>query len=445
VRRPLRVLASVLVALGAGGGLAVAQDALRAASAPPEIVTDLEGPLFLLQGMAAGAPAVERCVTVYPRGGTADDLALYGAVSGGLAGRIQQEVVAGRAEDGIRATRDCGGFVPDRTLWNDTLDNFPTSSAPLVDPAPLQPGEPRVYRFRVRLIGAEPPPLDQLAEQDLEWRAELDPIVPTTPTSTTVVTETITIPGEKQVPTTPVPAPTLVPAPRPACATEPGERPIRVFVVDGRRVTLIVGPMRRLRPGEPLSVRLRDPAGVVFRASYELDGRPLPADGDRPWRAAVPVTALADGTSRLRVRVKTNGGEVRFGHVDLRPRPCAPVVRAAALAPRPSSITLDLDLGVTVRRVGVALPPGVAVARRGLSATASSRRPVPIGQRDGHVLLGAVRKGTALRVHVPVDAASRHALAVARCARMELVLRLEPVVGEPRYVKTPLMGRGGGC
>lgn len=457
MRRPVRLALSVLVALGAGGGLAAAQVVLRA-QAPPEIVTDLEGPLFSLQSMTPGAAPIERCVTVYPRGGRADDVFVSGDVRGDLAPLVREEITAGRAADGVRASRSCDGFVPQTVLWTGTLDTFPTDGAPLRDAAPLAPGEPRVYRFRASLVDDQGPvPLDWQAEQDLRWRAELDPVAPPT-TGTTVVTQTETVtvpgaPGPAPAPVTPAPpAPAPAPAPAapkapaaPACVDQPAERPTRYFVVRGRRVALIVGPTRRLRAGEPLTLRVRDPKRQVRQATFELDGRRLEASSRRPWRATVDMEDLAPGTSRVLVRLVDRTGRVRYGRVELRRRPCPVLVRATAYDARPGGIVLHLDPGIAVRRIGLKLPRGVRIQRRGLRAAANPRRRVAFRVRRGRVTFGAVRQGTALRLKLPATRRSRRALALARCARSPIVVRIDPVRGKPRYVKVPLQGRGGGC
>jgi hypothetical protein len=429
VRRGPRIAATALVALAAGGGLAAAEDVLRFAL-PPEIVTDLEGPLFVLEGMVPGVP-VERCVTIYPRNGKADRVFLSGTTRGALAPLVHQQVVAGRAADGIRAGRDCQGFEADRTLWSGTLDQFPAADAPLQDGAALRPGEPRVYRFRVWLPAGASPPLDQLAEQDLEWAAELDelPPPPTTPTVT------VTVPGQPQVLQTPAPPP-------PTCSRQPAERPSRTFTVDGRRATFLVGPARRVRPGEPLVLRVRDAAGVVHRATYTIDGRRIPSSAGRPWKAALPTAAVADASSVL-VRVQTVGGAVKYGRVVLRARDCPPIVRAVAPAGS-SSIVLDVDPGTTVARVGVSLPRGVRAtpATRVLSAAGPR---LALAARGARLALGAIPGGSSVRVRVPVAASSRSALALARCAGSDVLVRLEPI-GEPvRWVRVPLQGRAGGC
>lgn len=449
MRRPLRLALSLLVALGAGGGLAVAQVALRTA-APPEIVTDLEGPLFSLQAMTPGAAPVERCVTVYPRGGRADDVFLSGDVTGALAPRVREEITAGRAADGVRATRSCGGFVPETTLWSGPLSDFPTDGLPLRDPAPLAPGEPRVYRFRASLDDSGGPvPLDQQAEQNIRWRAELEAVPP--PATATVVTETqtVTVPGPAPVPVTPAAAPAPAPgshAPRSdACVTEPGERPTRYFMIEGRRVAFIVGPARRLRAGEPLTLRVRDPKHKVRRATYEVDGRRIDAGAERPWRGELSVRRLSSGTSRVLVRLVDRRGRVRYGRVELRSRPCPVLARATAYDARPGGIVLHLDPGVAVKRIGLGLPDGVKVARRGMRAAATPRRRVAFRVRRGRVVFGRVRGGTSLRLKLPVTMRSRRALALARCARSHVVVRIDPVKGPRRYMKVPLQGRGGGC
>lgn len=458
--KPLRVLLTVLVTLVAGGGLAVAQEALQATPKPPEIVTDLEGPLFLLEQMTPGVP-IERCVTVYPRAGTAGALLLSARVVGSLTHLVHQEVTAGSATDGVRATRTCEGFEPERDLWAGSLDEFPTEDAPITDAASLAPGRPRVYRFRVWVAETAVLRLDELAEQDLTWTAELEPVVPPTtapPTTAPPTTVTVTTPAVTQTATTPVRPPATVtaappkgvPVPitpsapiAPSCVAQPSERPSATVVVGGRRATFIVGPTRRLRAGEPLVLRVRDTAGVIARATYEVDGRRLPAAATRPWRARMPVAVLRRGGSRVVVRIETTEGAVRYRHVDLRPSGCPSIVRAIAPAATPDRLVLSLDPGRALRGATVVLPSGVATADTAVRTTSGLR--VVAVPRNRRLALGPMPAGVQLVLTTRVGGAHRDALDAARCGRAPVKLRLDPVDGPSQWVVVPLQGRGGGC
>jgi hypothetical protein len=194
-------------------------------------------PLFTLRGMQPGDPPVDRCIAVRASGGSALRLLVSGTVAGSLlAADMRMEVAAGQGTapgDG----HSCAGFVPERELWAGALADFPAVGAPAVDDAPLPSGTTRVYCFRVELpLGATGAGGAQ-ATQDIRWAAELEP-------DPAHRTEGASAAGG-----------------RPGrCAAVLGDFPRRTFVVAGRRVTLLLGPVRLIAADTPLGLRVKSPA-----------------------------------------------------------------------------------------------------------------------------------------------------------------------------------------
>lgn len=171
-RERLLAVASALLLLGSGAVFALANDG---PSEPPSIALDGDGPLFELQGMQPGDPPAERCIALTAQGGAATRLELSGTSGGPLASRLRMAVEDGSAPAGDPgATRDCTGFDGARPLWSGTLADFPAEGAPAVSAGTLPAGERRVFRFRVWLPAGAVVGANEVAEQTIRWRAELE-------------------------------------------------------------------------------------------------------------------------------------------------------------------------------------------------------------------------------------------------------------------------------
>ena len=426
LRTRLSLTGAVLVAAGLGTALALGagNDA-----GPPSIDADSGTALFALRGMRPGDPSVERCIAIQAIGGSASRLTVSAAVEGRLANYLHMEVAAGQGPAPGDA-HSCAGFVSERELWSGTLKEFPKAGAPAVDDAPLAAGGSRVYRFRVDL---SPPATDaagQQATQDIRWTAELEPA------------PAIEVAGTREA--------------NGRCASVVGDFPRRTFMVAGRRVTLLVGPVRLVTADVPLGLRVKSPPGLVRSASYRVDGRPISAGTQWPWSAELAPRRLHAPTTTITATIRPVHGRRQSGSVSLRVRRCPTVARAVAGDAHPRSMLLRFDSGRVLSGATVLLPPGVEPGTpsgritvwavdgtRTWSLRASGGPSVRArGRRLEVADLPAGASLVELRLDFPSSAWA--ALARARCARARLTTRLATPTGITT-VRHRLLGRGGGC
>jgi hypothetical protein len=387
--------------------------------------------LFSLRGMQPGDGPVDRCIALRANGGSAPRLSISGAVAGGLSADLRMEVAAGQGAapgDG----HACAGFVPERELWAGALRDFPAAGAPAVDDAPLRSGTSRVYRFRVELPAGATGAGGAHATQDIRWTAELEP----DPVPRSQVAGVVVSSGR--------------------CASVVGDFPRRTFVVAGRRVTLLLGPVRLIAADTPLGLRVKSPRGLVRSASYRVNGRPIAAGAQWPWSAEVAPTLLRAPTTTIAVTIRPAGGRSQSGSVSLRVRPCPTVARAVAGAAHPRSVLLRFDSGRELRGATVLLPTGVVpgTPRGQIAVWANGRRrawPLPTNGRPsvrarGRRLEVADLPSDAGLVEIRLDLprSAWPALARARCTRARLTTRLATVL-TVTTVHHQLLGRGGGC
>jgi hypothetical protein len=425
VRTRLSLTGAVVVVAGIGTALALGADGDGGA---PSIDVDSGVPLFTLRGMQPGDPAIERCIAVTASGGSARRLAISAAVAGGLAADLRMDVTAGQGPppgDG----HSCAGFVPERELWAGDLADFPAAGTAAIADAPLPSGRHRVYRFRVELPAGATGAGAANATQDIRWTAELEP------------TPRIQVAG-------------VIETSR--CASVVGDFPRRTFVVAGRRVTMLVGPVRLVTANTPLGLRVKSPKGLVRSASYRVQGRPLAAGTRWPWSAELAPMRLHAPTTAIDVTVRPVRGRAQSGTVSLRVRRCPTLARAVAGDAHPRSIVLRFDSGRELRGASVLLPAGVEPGtprgeitvwangrRRAWPVRASGRPSVRArGRRVEVADLPANATLVEIRLDLPRD--SWPALTRARCARAALTTRLATAIGVTT-VRHDLLGRGGGC
>jgi hypothetical protein len=434
IRRSLRTrLCLTGAVLGAAGlGTALALGAAGEGGAP-SIEVDSSVPLFTLRGMAPGDAPVDRCIAVSASGGSAPRLSISAVVSGGLAPDLRMEVAAGPGPL-PGAGHSCAGFVPERQLWAGALADFPTAGAPVVDDAPLPSGAHRVYRFRVELPstatgtgGAQ-----ATATQDIRWTAELEP----DPTSRIEAEGSIVGTG--------------------SCAAVVDDFPRRTFVIAGRRVTLLLGPVRLITADTALGLRVKSPKGLVRSATYRVDGQPIAAGTQWPWSADVAPARLHAPTTDITAIVRPVRGPSQSGTVSLRVRPCPTLARAVAGYAHPRSIVLRFDSGRALRGATVLLPAGIepgtprgeiivwAGNRQRTWPLRASGRP-SVRARGRRLEVADLPAGAGLvEIRLGLPRATWAALALARCARAQVTTRLATAT-RVTIVRHPLLGRGGGC
>jgi hypothetical protein len=424
----LGLTGAVLVAAGVGSALALGSGGGGDA---PSIDVDSSVPLFTLRGMQPGDAPIERCIAVSASGGSAPRLLVSAAVSGSLAADLHVEVAAGQGAppgDG----HSCGGFVPERELWAGALADFPTEGAPAVDDAPLPSGTHRVYRFRVELPLTATGTGGALATQDIRWTAELEP----DPTAGLEVEGSIGASG--------------------SCAAVVGDFPRRTFVVAGRRVTLLLGPVRLITADTALGLRVKSPKGLVRSASYEVNGQPVAAGARWPWSAEVAPARLDAPTTAITTTIRPVDGRSQAGTVSLRVQPCPTLARAVAGDAHPRSMLLRFDSSSALRGATVVLPAGVepgtphgeitvwADGRRRAWPLRASGRP-SVRARGRRLEVADLPTGTGLvEIRLDLPRATWAALAHARCARAQMTTRLA-TASRVTTVRHPLLGRGGGC
>lgn len=428
LRTRLSLTGVVLVAAGLGTALALGADN---DPGPPSIDADSGTALFALRGMRPGDAAVERCIAIQAIGGSASRLAVSAAVAGSLSADLRMEVATGRGPAPGDA-HSCAGFVPERELWAGTLADFPTAGAPAVDDAPLPAGGSRIYRFRVALPPSVTGADGAQATQDIRWTAELEPH----PAPAIEVAGTREADGR--------------------CASVVGDFPRRTFVVGGRRVTLLLGPVRLVTADVPLGLRVKSPPGLVRSASYRVDGQPISAGTLRPWSAEVAPRRLHAPTTTIAATITPVHGRRQSGSVSLRVRPCPTVARAVAGDAHPRSMLLRFDSGRALSGATVLLPPGVEPgapsgritvwAVDGARTWSLRARGGPSVRARGRRLEVADLPAGASLVEIRLDFPSSAwaALARARCARARLTTRLATPFGITT-VRHRLLGRGGGC
>jgi hypothetical protein len=428
LRTRLGLTGAVLVAAGLGTALALGAAGDGGA---PSIDVDSGVPLFTLNAMQPGAPAVERCIAVSASGGSALRLSVSAAVAGNLAADLRMEVATGQGPppgDG----HSCAGFVPERELWAGALADFPAAGAPAVEDAPLASGASRVYRFRVELPPTAAGASGTTATQDIRWTAELEP----DPVPRIEVAGVLESGGR--------------------CAAVVGDFPRRTFVVAGQRVTLLLGPVRLVAADTPLGLRVKSPKGLLRAASYRVDGHPVAAGRQWPWSAEVAPALLRAPTTAIAVTIRPARGRSQSGTVSLRVQPCPTVARAVAGDAQPRSMLLRFDSGRDLRGATVVLPAGVepGTPRGEITVWTNGReRAWPLrangrpsvrarGRRLEVADLPARTSLVEVRLDLPQSAWP--ALARARCNRAQITTRLATAL-TVTTVRHPLLGRGGGC
>lgn len=399
----------------------------------PSLIADSTAALFQLAGLRPGDAAQERCIAIAARGGATARVEVSGEVAGALAAALVMEMTVGQGPapgDG----HSCAGFVPERELWSGRLADFPTTAVPAVDVTSLASHGHRVYRFRAQLPVDAVAGAGQTATQTIAWRAQLEPDR-----------------GDGSQATT-------------GCAEVPAERPREAFVIAGRRVTFLVGPVRLIGPGRPLYLRVKAPVGTVGSVSYRVGGRELRAGNDPPWEALVAVNELRRPRTEVVVTVVPVDGRPRRTTVVLSLARCPTLARAVAGGRQASLLLLRLDSTHGIRGASVTLPAGVELGlargrvsvwgagpdgvRRAVgtldgSATVGSGLP-SIRVRERRIELTGVPPGSGLvELALVVPAGVRPALAGARC-RATIVTRLATDDG-PVTVRHRLLGRGGVC
>jgi hypothetical protein len=432
IRRSLRTRLSLTgaVLVAAGLGTALALGAAGDGGAPSTDV-DSAVPLFTLRGLAPGDAPVERCIAVSASGGSAPRLSISAVVSGPLAPDLRMEVAAGRGPS-PGAGHSCAGFVPERELWAGALADFPTAGAPAVDDAPLLSGSHRVYRFSVELAPTATSTGEAKATQDIRWTAELEP----DPTPRAEVEGSIVADG--------------------SCAAVVGDFPRRTFVIAGRRVTLLLGPVRLITADTALGLRVKSPRGLVRSTTYRVDGQPIAAGTQWPWSADVAPARLHAPTTDITTIIRPARGPSQSGTVSLRVRPCPTLARAVAGDAHPRNIVLRFDSGRALRGATVLLPAGVepGTPRGEVTVWASGRqrtwplrasgRP-SVHARGRRLEVAELPAGAGLvEVRLDLPRATWAALARARCARAQITTRLA-TAARITIVRHPLLGRGGGC
>jgi hypothetical protein len=432
IRRSLRTRLSltgaVLVAAGLGTALAIGADGDGGA---PSIDVDSGAPLFTLRGMAPGDAPIERCIAVTASGGSAPRLSISAVVSGGLAPALRMEVAAGQGPP-PGAGHSCAGFVPERELWTGALADFPTAGTAAVDDVPLLSGTHRVYRFRVDLPSTATGTGGAQATQDIRWSAELVPDP----------TPGFEFQGSNVA--------------RSSCAAVVGDFPRRTFVVGGRRVTLLLGPVRLITADTALSLRVKSPKGLVRSATYRIDGQPIVAGRQWPWSADVAPARLRAPTTNITTIVRPVRGPSQSGTVSLQVRPCPTLARAVAGGAHPRNLVLRFDSGSALRGATVLLPTGIepGTPRGEITVWASDRRRAwplrasgrpSVRARGRRLEVADLPAGAGLvEIRLDLPRATWAALARARCARAQVTTRLATAAGVTT-VRHPLMGRGGGC
>jgi hypothetical protein len=432
IRRSLRTRLSltgaVLVAAGLGTALALGAAGDGGA---PSIEVDSGVPLFTLRGMAPGDAPIERCIAVTASGGSAPRLSISAVVSGGLAPALRMEVAAGQGQP-PGAGHSCAGFVPERELWAGALADFPTAGTAAVDDAPLLSGTHRVYRFRVDLPATATGTGGAHATQDIRWSAELVP----DPT-----------PGFESQGSN---------VARGSCVGVIGDFPRRTFVIAGRRVTLLLGPVRLITADTALGLRVKSPKGLVRSASYRINGQPIAAGTQWPWSADVAPASLHAPTTEITTIIRPVRGPSQLGTVSLPVRPCPTLARAVAGGAHPRDIVLRFDSGSALRGATVLLPAGIepGTPRGEITVWAGDRprawplrasgRP-SVRARGRRLEVADLPAGAGLvEVRLDLPRATWAALARARCARAQVTTRLA-TAARVTTVRHPLMGRGGGC
>jgi hypothetical protein len=428
LRTRLSLTGAVLVAASLGTALALGAAGDGGA---PSIDVDSSVPLFTLPAMPPGDPPIERCIAVTANGGSAPRLLVSAAVSGNLAADLRMEVAAGQGTppgDG----HSCAGFVPERELWAGALADFPTAGAPAVDDAPLPSGAHRIYRFRVELPSAATGASAAQATQDIRWTAELEP----DPSPSAEVAGVLVA--------------------RSRCASVVGDFPRRTFEVAGRRVTLLLGPVRLITADTPLGLRVKSPKGLVRSASYRVDGEPVAAGTQWPWSAEVAPRRLHAPYTEITAVIRPARGRSQSGTVSLRVRPCPTLARAVAGGAQPRSMLLRFDSGSALRGATVMLPAGVEPGtprgeitvwadggRRAWPLRASGRPSVRA--RGRRLEVADLPAGAGLvEVRLDLPSSTWAALARARCARAPMTTRLA-TASRVTTVRHQLLGRGGGC
>ena len=428
LRTRLGLTGAVLAAAGLGTALALGAAGDGGA---PSIDVDSSVPLFTLPAMPPGDPPIERCIAVTANGGSAPRLFVSAAVSGNLAADLRMEVAAGQGTppgDG----HSCAGFVPERELWAGALADFPVAGAPAVDDAPLPSGAHRVYRFRVELPSAATVAAGSTATQDIRWTAELEP----DPTPRVEAAGVLVAGGR--------------------CASVVGDFPRRTFEVAGRRVTLLLGPVRLITADTPLGLRVKSPKGLVRSASYRVDGEPVAAGTQWPWSAEVAPRRLHAPYTEITAVIRPARGRSQSGTVSLRVRPCPALARAVAGDAQPRSMLLRFDSGSALRGATVMLPAGVEPGtprgeitvwgdrgRRAWPLRASGRPSVRA--RGRRLEVADLPAGAGLvEVRLDLPSSTWAALARARCARAPMTTRLA-TASRVTTVRHQLLGRGGGC
>ncbi len=160
----------LLVGLGAGmgaGTVAAWSDdtdngANRIKAGTVVLTNDAGGTAVYSVNAATPGTTMTRCVVVSYDGTLPARVKLFGSVSGGLAQHLTLEVVRGTKAPA--ANGDCTGFTADTAnhaglgagvVWRGTLDTFPGSGAPLVDPQTWNLDDDHAYQFRLTMSSAE--------------------------------------------------------------------------------------------------------------------------------------------------------------------------------------------------------------------------------------------------------------------------------------------------
>ena len=383
--------------------------------------------------MQPGGPPVERCIAVRASGGSALRL-LVSARGGGRPGG--RPAHGGRRRPG-RVRRATGTRVPascpSASCGPARWPTSPPRVRPAVDDAPLASGANRVYRFRVELPAGATGAGGANATQDIRWTAELEPDPHREDRGRRRVAE----PGGR-------------------CAAVVGDFPRRTFVVAGRRVTLLLGPVRLIAADTPLGLRVKSPKGLVRAASYRINGQPLAAGTQWPWSAEIaPATpARPDDDDR-----RHHPAGPRTPAVGQREPACAAVPdrgarggrrrasteHASALRLRPRPAWRDRRASRRRRcrapRAGRSPCGRTAASERRRCA----RRPA-VGPRARAAPGGGrpARGASLVEIRLDLPRSAWPALARARCARAQLTTRLATAL-TVTTVRHRLLGRGGGC
>lgn len=280
-----------------------------ASDAPtPRLERTSAATLFDRVHLMPGQP-IERCAALVPRGAALTELAFAGSAIGTIAPAVTLRIERG---SGPASATACGGFVPERTVYDGPLDQMPQDTGAIAEPIRVAPDHPVRYRATLTLVR---------------------PMTGATAFGLRVTGAFADADG-------PLPPPPPVPSPSP-----PLEQCLHPR--SGHRVQRSVwtGDVRMtVRTPRSLPVTLVRPL-PIYAHTVGTDRRPRMRAGDHRitvrrtpggrWVGHVPLEAL---TAAQGVDVSVGRASV---HVPVRNRPCAVRVRAFLRAGRTVDLRID--------------------------------------------------------------------------------------------------------